>query len=1203
MTEKKRNCGVKWRWMLWTTMILFGRRTDALAVAGICTKEPTTRVDCYPPVDNFPNATEEACLAQGCCWKVLDNGGVPCAFDALDEPKEERCTVVSSVSRIACRNPRFAMPVDDARTCHAMGCCYDDESSECFQPFFEGYELLSLEETSDGWRGSLALRRFARGPFANDVPLLVLHVVRVSPSTVRVRITDSTFPRFEVPDIPVSCVSDDDGDTITAASGSDDEYDVGSSGSDESGSSDETAADYQVHFTERPFGIAVTRRNTGEVLFNSTPSTSSHSTFNGLTFENQFLEISTHLEKHDGVGTPVLYGLGEHYGPVRLRAHRHGDHYPMFAQRVEGLEEHTRRGGDNLGGVHPFYLQVLGSGRAHGVFFLSANAMEAVTQENALTFRSTGGIFDFFVFTGPSMSQVTEQYTHIVGRPAMPPAWALGYHVGKWGHESVADSVELVARMRVAGVPLEAYWHDLDYMYDRQAFTLDEKYFPQEEMKMFVDDLHFHNQYYVALQTPTIPTKPQVQRVSPVETSRHLRHDSNETRSDTYYPFERGLGLDVFVKGIEGERFAEKYVRSQWSAFVDFFHPNATQFWYEMFHEFCKQLVPFDGVWLDANEPSSKCDEVLAGPNHSCAFDTRIKTRRRPSHHNRDEEITFGSLSSEERGDVGLGSGGFIRSLDVGFPFDPYRQPFAPGQAIGSRGTHGNLNAGTLPMAALHATSLHYNLHSLYGHAQAKATQKVLDRLLQRRSLLVSQSTYAGDGRFTGHWLGSNEATWEDLRLAISSTLQMNLLGIPLSGANVCGSRGNATKELCIRWHQAASFFPLMRNHAEKQSSPQSPVDFDQETANILRETLLRRYMFLPYMYTQFYHAHTRGEPVVRPLAFEFPKEDRVYDIEAQYMVGRALMVSPVVHEAAIGTSVYFPRGSWYGVETGRAVTVDSDAGSERTAELLTPLNALQLHIRGGHIIPTQKPETTTTMTRRSPYSLLVALDNTGHYPSAYGELFVDDGDSLLSVEEKRFSFLKFSVSLDRDGSLMVQSKREHYGYDGPEMDVDLDAIVIFGLRGPFHANSSIHVHGIDHDHVKADYFAHANTLVLTRLHRSIGEDFDMTVKVRPGHGYEAGGEEGGKKEEEKEGEEKKKQGKEEGDDGEGEEADQGAKGAHGDESGSGAQPPESAEQHAPRKKGITTIGIIGLVVGGIFLAGLFVICVYRRRGGYNPIT
>ena len=64
--------------------------------------------------------------------------------------------------------------------------------------------------------------------------------------------------------------------------------------------------------------------------------------------------------------------------------------------------------------------------------------------------------------------------------------------------------------------------------------------------------------------------------------------------------------------------------------------------------------------------------------------------------------------------------------------------------------------------------------------------------------------------------------------------------------------------------------------------------------------------------------------------------------------------------------------------------------------KLITISLCLQVHLRGGTVIPMQKPGNTTTESRKNDYSLLVVLDGIGE---ASGDLFLDDG---LSIDIKR---------------------------------------------------------------------------------------------------------------------------------------------------------------------------------------------------------
>ena len=65
-----------------------------------------------------------------------------------------------------------------------------------------------------------------------------------------------------------------------------------------------------------------------------------------------------------------------------------------------------------------------------------------------------------------------------------------------------------------------------------------------------------------------------------------------------------------------------------------------------------------------------------------------------------------------------------------------------------------------------------------------------------------------------------------------------------------------------------------------------------QETTVRIRDAIRARYALLPYMYTLFRHANMTGQPVMRPLWFEFPEVPLTYDMEDEFMLGPALLVS-----------------------------------------------------------------------------------------------------------------------------------------------------------------------------------------------------------------------------------------------------------------------------------------------------------------------
>lgn len=76
---------------------------------------------------------------------------------------------------------------------------------------------------------------------------------------------------------------------------------------------------------------------------------------------------------------------------------------------------------------------------------------------------------------------------------------------------------------------------------------------------------------------------------------------------------------------------------------------------------------------------------------------------------------------------------------------------------------------------------------------------------------MVSRSTFAGSGHYSGHWGGDNEAKWEAMFLSISQGFTFQMAGVPVFGVDTCGFAGDSNEELCARWMELSAFFPFYR--------------------------------------------------------------------------------------------------------------------------------------------------------------------------------------------------------------------------------------------------------------------------------------------------------------------------------------------------------------------------------------------------------
>jgi len=98
-------------------------------------------------------------------------------------------------------------------------------------------------------------------------------------------------------------------------------------------------------------------------------------------------------------------------------------------------------------------------------------------------------------------------------------------------------------------------------------------------------------------------------------------------------------------------------------------------------------------------------------------------------------------------------------------------------------------------------------------------------------------------------------------------------------------------------------------------------------------------------------------------------------------------MITPVLDQGAVTVDAYFPSGRFYSYYDGAEMATKGD-----TTTLNAPMDFINLHVRGGNILPTQESAMNTGLARNNPLGLIVALDDSS---SATGALFYDDGDSL----------------------------------------------------------------------------------------------------------------------------------------------------------------------------------------------------------------
>lgn len=254
------------------------------------------------------------------------------------------------------------------------------------------------------------------------------------------------------------------------------------------------------------------------------------------------------------------------------------------------------------------------------------------------------------------------------------------------------------------------------------------------------------------------------------------------------------------------------------------------------------------------------------------------------------------------------------------------------------------------------------------------------------------------------------------------------------------------------------------------------------------------RYQLLPYYYTLMHEAHTNGTPIARPLFFSFPHDTQTYGISAQFLVGKGVLVSPVLTQGATSVVAYFPAGIWYSLFNFSEAVVGK-AG--KTVSLLTPMESTNVHVRGGHILPMQEAAMTTREARKTNFQLLVALDEGGR---AYGEVFLDDGEALeMGGVDGNWSLVRLNGGVE-GSEVVVRSKVENGQFAVNHAWV-IKKIVVLGIKSSSGAKLSMEVNGLrlDSSSVSSDTVGEDGDLIVaeaSNLNVLLGEDFEMKLKL-----------------------------------------------------------------------------------------------------------
>lgn len=179
------------------------------------------------------------------------------------------------------------------------------------------------------------------------------------------------------------------------------------------------------------------------------------------------------------------------------------------------------------------------------------------------------------------------------------------------------------------------------------------------------------------------------------------------------------------------------------------------------------------------------------------------------------------------------------------------------------------------------------------------------------------------------HWAGDQLSAWSELRAQLRAGISAGLSGVLFWSFDIGGFAGELPgAELYLRATALGCFCPVMQWHAEPRggqfyathgerfNNDRSPWNLaeklhDPRVLEISVKFAKMRKALQPYLLREAAWGAEHGRPLMAHLCLDFPEDEAACACEDQYMLGRDLLVCPIVEEGVHSRAAWLPQGTW----------------------------------------------------------------------------------------------------------------------------------------------------------------------------------------------------------------------------------------------------------------------------------------------------